>query len=479
VVPGDINFQPQFVETPDGGLEEVPSPGSIAIAETDPARALNVFGDGRTTEPNDIELLRSVLGDDEYRETSENWTASFQADGTLLELPSGALKMAVGGEYRREQVDFHKFNTTGTEILSLDEGAKRDVSAAFVEFSVPLIGEQQQIGAVRSLLLSLAGRLDSESVFGEEFTPKVGLMWKPVRSLALRATYGHGYKVPTLQQLFEPDITRPSFFFFPIPVDPVTGANIDYQIDIREGGNLDLMPEESTSWSAGIILEPVALPGLSVSVDYFDIDYTNRVSIVDSQAILEYFPERVQRDPDTNLPTLIDARAVNLAASRARGVDVRLVHRVSTAAHGSFDTRFNYTYNITNTLRSTPDSAEFENVDNLFLPRVRANMDLFWLRNGLEIGPTVRYEASTMNSLPFGATAPVRVANAIVVDLHASFDFDEHQSAVNSRWKNGLKLSIGVNNLFDRPPSSTNGAGGYAKVDPRQRRYYFTLQKSF
>ncbi len=457
------------------------SPGAAALAQTDPALALNVFGDGRSSQTNDQELLRSILGVDDYRDTSETWAGAFQADGALLELPGGTLKMAVGGEYRKEEVSFYKLNTTSSFSPSLDDGAKRDVRAAFVELSVPLIGENQQLPGVESLLLSLAGRVDSESLFGEEFTPKAGLMWRPFRSLALRTTYSRGYKVPTLRQLMEPDFVGTAIFFSNPPVDPVTGEVLTRPIMQRRGGNLALDPEESVSWSAGFIYEPVWLPRLSLSADYFDIDYTNKVSAnVGVQNILNFFPERVERDPVTNLLTLVDIRAINLSTAHAAGIDARLVYRLGTAAGGVIDTHWNYTYNLTSSTQTIPGATPFETVDQSFFPRVRANADLFWSRGGLELGSVVAYESSTRNVLVLGAVAPVRIRHAIVVDLQSSFDFSAAQSgAMQSRWLEGLKLTFGINNVFDRVPSPTDGIGGMAKVDPRQRRYYLSLRKTF
>jgi outer membrane receptor protein involved in Fe transport len=467
-----VSFFPQFI---DG--QTVHTPASRAIMETDPALALNVFGDGRSTEPNDMALIRSLVGRDDYRENSETLSGAFQADGELFELPGGALRLAFGAEYREEQVEFYKLNTINRTLLSLDEGARRDLAAGFVELLVPVVGERQQWRGIRSLQLSLAGRLDSESLFGEEVTPKVGLLWRPLRSVALRTTYSEGYKVPSLRQLYEPDLTF-NVFGLP-PFDPVTGQVLLGAIPARQGGNPDLNPERSVSWSAGVLLEPVWLPGLSLSVDYFDIDYTDRVEgFISLQDILDHFPERVERDPQTQSVLLIDRRALNLSRATAEGVDLRLVHRVSTAEHGRFESLLNYTYNISNTQQTTPDSAVIENVDTAYFPRVRANASVFWSTGGLEVGPTLSYESSTRNELFPGASAPVRIRSAFVVDLQASFDFDRSALGPFAPWAQGLKLTAGIDNLLDRRPSPVDGIGGYAKIDPRQRRYYLSVRKS-
>ncbi len=477
-MPAAVNFYPIQDFTAEGGLEIIPTPGSIAISETDPDLAFNPFGDGRTTQPNDMALLRSLIGVDDYRERSTSQTWAFQADGTVLDLPGGAAQLAFGGEYRREKVDFRQINSTMRYYISLEDGADRDVSAGFLELNIPLIGAHQQIRGAQSLQLSLAGRLDSESLFGDKLTPKAGLMWQPLPSLTLRGSYSRGYKIPNLKQLFEPQQLFISQFF-PSPVDPATNEVISRPLLLNFGGNPDLVPEESVYRSAGVVYEPRWLPRFSLSVDYFDIDYTNKVmTLFDPEVVLNYFPQRVQRDPTTNLVTGFDLRTINIATAAARGVDLRIVHRTDVALGGAVESTLNYTYNITNEEQSTPGGLLRENIDTQYYPRVRANANVFWIITGYTLGSTVTYESSTRNDLLAGAFEPRRIRRGIVLDLQGSVEFDALSNAT-SRWTEGVKLTLGIHNVLDRPPSPIDGAGGYAKIDPRQRRYYLSLRKTF
>ena len=50
------------------------------------------------------------------------------------------------------------------------------------------------------------------------------------------------------------------------------------QYQFLQGGNLDLAPEESDTYSYGIVLTPRFAPGLAVTIDYFDIQIDETIS---------------------------------------------------------------------------------------------------------------------------------------------------------------------------------------------------------
>lgn len=486
-VPATIEFEQYSFAAPDSeDYEVITPPGYYAINETDPARALNLFGDARSTQPNDPQLMRSLLGADESRETGQTFGGALTIEGALARLPGGPLKLAVGGDYRRDKVELYQRSEVGrlyrglTGFKSQDVRAEQQYSAAaFAELMVPVVGEHQGMTGIESLQLSLAGRFDKASLVAdsEEFTPKVGLLWKPFAELALRTSYSRGFKPPSILSLLAP--TDEVFTFLDI-VDPVTGQPVGL-VEIRNGGNPDLKSERSSSWSAGLVYEPTWLRNLSVSVDYFDIDYTDKVIGPREDIVLEFFPERVERDPATNAVTSIFIGAVNLDSTKARGFDLKALYRTRQTTHGAFDAALNYTYNITNTERGPPGSPVFERVGDT-VPRVQANATLFWSFRGYEMGPTVTYESSVSNerNLFGGAVSPTRVRHAVLVDFQGSIDFDAVRLfAPGTQWLKSLKLTAGIQNVFDREPSHTNGEGGWAKVDPRQRRYYLSVRKAF
>src|SRR3546814_1445163 len=91
---------------------------AVALADTDPATAYNLFGDGPSTNPETIDFIR---GSTVSRNRARVWSASLRADGTLVQLPAGEVRVALGGE------DCHVLygESEGiTETTTLDQGVR-------------------------------------------------------------------------------------------------------------------------------------------------------------------------------------------------------------------------------------------------------------------------------------------------------------------------------------------------------------------
>src|SRR5690606_32082957 len=119
------------------------------------------------------------------------WSFDALADGAVLDLPGGELRLALGAAYRKENV----------LPIGGDAIPAREVKAAFGELFVPLVGAGNRVTGIEALELSIAARYEHYSDFGEDVTPKFGLRWQPVDTLSLRATYGESFKAPTVTDM--------------------------------------------------------------------------------------------------------------------------------------------------------------------------------------------------------------------------------------------------------------------------------------
>jgi iron complex outermembrane recepter protein len=482
-VPGNLNCAPQSSSL--GGPVFEP-PCYKLLQETDPAKALNLLGDGPSMSAEDTAKIRALLGQDGSSELDSHVAAVFGANGTLGQMPGGSIRIATGAELRGEEVRLEQFTESGRYYDSLIHEVPPDgrrvsaikqqkAAAVYAEALLPIVAPVQGMPWVHSLELSVAGRFDKVSAIadGQEVTPKAGLLWKPSPALGIRTTFSQGFKPPSLLQMHS--LVYEAYEFFPHVIDPVTGNALD-EVNVRRGGNPDLDSERSRSWTLGMVYEPPWLRGMSLSIDYFDTEYLDKVIPgLRADLALLHFPERVTRDPVSNEVTDLDLRSVNLNLTRSKSLDLRAVYRFGLGEYGSMTSRSNLTYNMSVKEQGPPGSPVYEYVD-LFVPRVKAETSLFWSRQGYELGGTLAYESSVRNSEP---TAPARIRRAIVVDLQGSVDFDVTLPGGIPVAGTGLKLTAGIQNLFDRKPSPTNGDGGWAKVDPRQSRFYLALRKSF
>ncbi len=118
----------------------------------------------------------------------------------IYQMPAGPLSMALGYEYRKERSSFENLAITG-ELSSLgadpdaDTSGSRKVNALYAEFAIPIANKVD---------LTLAGRFDDYSDFGNTFNPKIGLRWQPMQQVLLRASYNTGFRAPTLYEIYQP-----------------------------------------------------------------------------------------------------------------------------------------------------------------------------------------------------------------------------------------------------------------------------------
>jgi len=102
---------------------------------------------------------------------------------------------------------------------------------------------------------------------------KVGIVYHPDRSIAVRASWGKSFKAPTLydQSRGYQTLLLPASFF------GVSSAGPNDTVLYAAGGNGDLKPERATTWSATVEVTPQFAEGLKISGSYFHIRYKSRV----------------------------------------------------------------------------------------------------------------------------------------------------------------------------------------------------------
>ena len=221
--------------------------------------------------------------------TSDLFQAQASVAGNLVELPGGPLQFGAGVSVRYEAVDSPSINSDingGTERYYRLNGfatkGDRTVWSAFAELNAPIVD---------MVNINLSGRYDRYSGGMDNFSPKVGVKFTPIRQLVVRGTYSRGFRVPSFGEAFATFPTTgyvgntASLFndtylaqygctvatFSSCPAYIRTGTYGQTTIS-----NPDLKPEKSRSWTAGAIFEPVR--GLSFSVDYYNIKKTGAIA---------------------------------------------------------------------------------------------------------------------------------------------------------------------------------------------------------
>ncbi len=200
-------------------------------------------------------------------------TLDLGADGTVMDLPGGPARLAVGLGLRSASFNPHIVALDGdTEIPFFVFSEKQETYYAYGEVSLPLIGPDNAVPFIDRLSVSGAVRYEDTPHIGRLATPKVGLIYAPSPDVAFKFSWGKSFKAPRLWQLGQPTIGYSGLGSTYLPESPTAGTVLQI-----EGGNPGLKPEKATSWTATVSLTPRFIDGLHIDASYFRVRYRDRV----------------------------------------------------------------------------------------------------------------------------------------------------------------------------------------------------------
>jgi outer membrane receptor protein involved in Fe transport len=160
------------------------------------------------------------------------------------------------------------YNTVIGAPLPKDEQYFSETRALFAEFQVPILA---------TVDAQLAVRHERFEDFGlETTTPKIALRWEALPSFAIRGSWGESFLAPTPTQA-RPFVPAENCGEIYDGQDPFTGQQLTGGAQCSSG-NPNLDPETSEIRNVGMTWEPGGqLDGLSLSLDYQEIEYTDRI----------------------------------------------------------------------------------------------------------------------------------------------------------------------------------------------------------
>ncbi|WP_414902388.1 TonB-dependent receptor plug domain-containing protein [Sphingomonas flavalba] len=289
-----------------------------AVPASDQARAY-VFGTARQV----IDIKQDVVAATIAGEPGSTW--------------AGPISFVAGAEYRRET-----FKAVA-DAVSLTNGfftgnfkpsaGSISVKEAFGEIVVPLLNDAP---FAKDVSFNGALRYTDYSMSGSVTTWKAGLTWEASHEWRLRGVRSRDIRAPNLNDLYQGGQA------FPLAVaDPVT--NSSYTTFVTVVGNRALRPERADTLSVGIGYRPDWLPGLALSVDYYDIKIKQAIVSLPAQNLIDGcngaspgLCQYITRSPTTNLITEVLTPGINFSRERATGIDVEANYRTRVGA-GTLD----------------------------------------------------------------------------------------------------------------------------------------------
>lgn len=431
-----------------------------------------------------------VVGTAFVNELSTLNSFDFKIDGTPFELPAGKLGYAIGASYLRESLSANpdvgslpnsSGTTTGWSNATTFQAfnAKRDVGAYFGEVSAPITSPNQNIPGFYAVNVDVAVRYDKYSgKVGSSTTPQVNLSWAPVDDqFKFRGSAGKSFIAPQLSSLYGPISSGASNPINYTTIGGVLKKNVQFQA--TGGSNPDLKPTTAKAWGTGFVFTPKAVKGLNLSVDYSQISQKDIVSVVPQATIVQDVELKGTASPfaslvrfnspnggvvtgtgqistKSNQSVFLINNLVNLAGTKVNSTDIKANYKWSTDAAGKFEVNSVWTWYNSYKLQLVPTEQYYNYVGQASgnagtVPKWRTYTNFDWSFKGLDAVVGVTYVDSVTDVTDGGSNAKgfVPVASFTSFDLALSYDLG-HLNA--SKWLDGLKITIGANNVFNKMP---------------------------
>jgi len=414
-------------------------------------------------------LNNSLLSGEYLHARIHSAAVDARASRELMTLPGGPLGFAIGAEFRRDRAKYFVDRALASQASSSgyadaqDQSGQRSIWALFSEVNVPII---------KDLELNVAARYDHYSDVGGSFNPKVALRWQPTRQLLVRGSFNKGFRAPTLFDLYGPQSTTNTSDTYDDPLlcpngVPAPGANPNIacgqQQYIRQGGNPNLSPERSRTYSAGVVFEPIQ--PLTVSVDYWNIRLKDQISALAEQTLFSNFQKYRNLfvyDPRGTTLQYVLAITDNLGEVKTRGLDVSVAYRMPRTGFGNFSVNLDGTYVNKYDYQNEPGGPFTENAgryaDATPVFRWRHNL-MFTLNQGdWTFNLANRYMSHyTDQNTAVAAEFFNKVGHYSTWSIAATYTGNKK-----------AELTAGIKNLFDKEPPFTNQVTNFQLgYDPR------------
>jgi iron complex outermembrane receptor protein len=437
---------------------------------------LNIFGGAGTITPAMLGFIAFTQQDVSEQEIHDY---TLNITGDLFNLPAGPVGVAAGYEHR-ENEGFFQPDAIVAAGLSSDIPAQPargsiKVDEVYTELSIPLLRDMPMFDRLDA---SVAGRWFDYSTSGRDSTYKAGLAWRPVHDVLFRASWGQGFRAPSIGELFgtasrfDQEVNDPCSNLLTKAANiranciargvPAAGTytQLNPQIGVITSGNKALKPETSESWTYGFVWEPSAMKGASwanggsIEVIYADIELDAAIQAQNGQTLLDRCAQTgdalscatITRTASGAIASIANP-LINIGGLKTRAVDINLLYTSPETSIGTFGMRWNSSHLLEftekvptssglaavkreGTERGSPDQA---------YPRWKSTLSVDWDMGGWGATAAARYISS------------VKETNAGDVKLDAVTYFDA-QVRWTPEFVNGVTVAAGVNNLFDKDP---------------------------
>jgi outer membrane receptor protein involved in Fe transport len=442
-------------------------------------------------------------------------------NGSIASLPYGDISFAAGFEWRRETL--HTRDDPDADKLSdiiISPGAdyalhpaldaSRSTTELYGEVVLPVL---RDLPFARRLEIEGAYRLSHYSDNPNTGTWKLGGIWSPITGLTLRGVYSRSIRVPNFGELYAP-VGQATYGHISDPCQtgnilqnvnrlpncaaimpglslPLADPNLNAPI-VYSGGNPDLEPETSNSFTLGAVIQPRSLPGFDLTVDYWDIKIDDIITSLSYTTILkscvdsaggpdQAYCQLVHRNPDGTV-NYIQAQYANLAGEHARGVDFGANYRRSIGG-ALFRASLAGTYLIEQTTIAQIGSPGIDYAGQWNYPRFRATLMTSFDIGKVTLGVNTRFISRSFYSATAASDETYEFSHVpayLYTDLTLQFR-PTGKYALTFGVKNVSNIGIfaPLQDTAPGPHGSGGDSTGAAYYDPVGRYFFAKVDASF
>ncbi|WP_171981973.1 TonB-dependent siderophore receptor [Brevundimonas sp. LM2] len=453
--------------------------------------------------------------------TQEVVTGLFNFDtAKFFSLQGGPIGFAGGFEYRKETSENINDPLVASGITDSaaqpDAFGEFDVTEGFVEFNAPLLAD---LPFAYRLSVDGAYRYADYSTVGGAEAWKVGGLYAPIRDISFRGTYSKAVRAPNITEAFLPASAGFESVSDPCDVDNIDAdpdraancaadgvpagfvSNTNASIDSVSSGNPDLDAEEAESFTAGVVLQPRFLPGMSFTADYYDIQIDKAIALVGAQDVIDNcydasggldpaFCGMFTRGADGNIDG-VSTTYVNAAALTTKGWDfeVTSTRELDADRWGFLAGRVSssFTANYLEELDVFVFADRPDEIDNeageIGDPEWSYKSRMTWDNGTWAVtgetryeGRAARYDVTPIPGVnPAESTIPNEVPGQLYHDVVVRYRIND------GLWKaSNIELFAGVNNLTDEDiPYGLTGNGTSSSYELYGRQFFGGLRARF
>jgi outer membrane receptor protein involved in Fe transport len=321
--------------------------------------------------------------------------------------------------------------------------------------------------------LTFAGRYESVGPFSKK-VPKFGASWSPVDSLLIRGSWSRGYRAPFVTEYLVAPSTGSQTLTDPRRTPPSTPG-----VAVTSGSNFNPRPEKSETEFAGVVYEPKFAKGLSLQANYYETRQTDVLQQVSAQTVVNneaVFGDRITRanpsaaDIAGNQPGQIIAVNrvfVNFGKVSNRSMDFSADYELPWENLGRWRVNLAAVRALESTLQLAPGQPKIVlDDDTASPPKWKLNASVFWNQGPWNASAFLWY----MDGFNSNNTAgnPL-VANSTVVfftptpsvtklDVQLGYEF---KKGVWRNYGKGVRVNVGVDNVFDKKPPFSDTIWGF------------------